>query len=317
MNSKRTRITSPIALSTALAIASLSGLLVASSQANAHALHAETSVEAPRAEPISEEAITKAIEEYVRARYAGDVETATSRLHENIARRMVADNYWGQPSKEWVRPFTRDLIAFYADPESAQRLDNPSEGRCEIEVFDLEQRTASARVIMEDAVDYLHMIHLNGRWVIGDSAVILLRENGAKPPALSDRHATKIEQVSRDYCVGFYEIDGDKVQSTCHPSLSKRSVEQVELSDGTEFDHLSGITWEEINILGQTFNKNWGFEPDARCEIEIYEIRGNIAAAKMTGAVWFDYFHLMEVNGEWSIVNIMYESLDRSRWADV
>lgn len=317
MNSKRTRIASPIALSTALAIASLSGLLVASSQANAHALHAETSVEAPRAEPISEEAITKAIEEYVRARYAGDVETATSRLHENIARRMVADNYWGQPSKEWVRPFTRDLIAFYADPESAQRLDNPSEGRCEIEVFDIEQRTASARVIMEDAVDYLHMIHLNGRWVIGDSAVILLRENGTKPPALSDRHATKIEQVSRDYCVGFYEIDGDKVQSTCHPSLSKRSVEQARLSDGTEFDHLSGITYEEINILGETFNKNWGFEPDARCEIEIYEIRGNIAAAKMTGAVWFDYFHLMEVNGEWSIVNIMYESLNRSRWADV
>jgi hypothetical protein len=37
----------------------------------------------------------------------------------------------------------------------------------------------------------------------------------------------------------------------------------------------------------------------------------------MTGAVWFDYFHMMKVNGEWSIVNIMYESLDRSRWADV
>lgn len=317
MNSKKHRIASPFAFSAAITVASLSGLLVASGQASAHTLHAETSVQAPRAEPISEEAITKAIEEYVRARYAGDVETATSRLHENIARRMVADNYWGQRSKEWVRPFTRDLIAFYADPNSAQRLDNPSEGRCEIEVFDLEQRTASARVIMEDAVDYLHMIHLNGRWVVGDSAVIILDEPGGRVPAVSKRHEEAVTTVSRDYCVGFYEIDGDKVQSTCHPSLSKRSVEQVELSDGTQFDHLSGITWEEINILGQTFNKNWGFDTDARCEIEIYEIRGNIAAAKMTGAVWFDYFHLMEVNGEWSIVNIMYESLDRSRWADV
>lgn len=304
----------PFAIALALAVSLLSGTLVA---ANQQREDAEMTVPASPDEPVTEAAVTKAIEEYVRARYAGDVETATSRLHENIARRMVADNYWGQPSKEWVRPFTRDLIAFYADPNSAQRLDNPSEGRCEIKVFDLEQRTASARVIMEDAVDYLHMIHLNGRWVVGDSAVILLKESGAKPPALSDRHAEKVEQVSRDYCVGFYEIDGDKVQSTCHPSLSKRSVEQVELSNGTEFDHLSGITWEEINILGESFNKNWGFEPDARCEIEIYEIRGNIAAVKMTGAVWFDYFHMMKVNGEWSIVNIMYESLDRSRWADV
>ncbi len=304
----------PFTITLALGVSLLSGTLVA---ANQQREDAELTVPAAPDEPVTEDAVTKAIEEYVRARYAGDVETATSRLHENIARRMVADNYWGQPSKEWVRPFTRDLIAFYADPESAQRLDNPSEGRCDIKVFDVEQQSASARVIMEDAVDYLHMIHLNGRWVIGDSAVILLKENGAKPPALSDRHAEKVEQVSRDYCVGFYEIDGDKVQETCHPSLSKRSVEQARLSDGTEFEYLSGITWEEINILGETFNTQWGFDADDRCEIEIYEIRGNIAAVKMTGTVWFDYFHMMKVNGEWSIVNIMYESLDRSRWVDV
>jgi hypothetical protein len=304
----------PFTIALALTVSLLSGTLVA---ANQQREDAELTVPASPDEPVTEDAVIKAIEEYVRARYAGDVETATSRMHENIARRMVADNYWGQPSKEWVRPFTRDLIAFYADPESAQRLDNPSEGRCEIKVFDVEQQSASARVIMEDAVDYLHMIHLNGRWVIGDSAVILLRESGAKPPALSDRHAEKIEQVSRDYCIGFYEIDGDKVQSTCHPALSKRSVEQARLSDGTEFEYLSGITWEEINILGETFNAQRGFEPDDRCEVEIYEIRGNIAAVKMTGTVWFDYFHMMRVNGEWSIVNIMYESLDRSRWVDV
>lgn len=316
MNSTSRRFPSPLALTAAIMIASLSGTLVAANQGDARESTTTESF-APSPEPITEAAVTRAIEEYVRARYAGDVETATSRLHENIARRMVADTYWGQPSKEWVRPFTRDLIAFYADPNSAQRLDNPSEGRCDIKVFDLEQRTASARVIMEDAVDYLHMIHLNGRWVVGDSAVILLKESGAKPPALSDRHAQTVEQVSRDYCVGFYEIDGDKVQSTCHPSLSKRSVEQAELSDGTAFEHVSGITWEEINLLGQTFNTHWGFEPDARCEVEIYEIRGNIAAVKMTGAVWFDYFHMMKVNGEWSIVNIMYESLDRSRWVNV
>lgn len=316
MNTQARRIPFPLALTAAIAVAALAGTRTAANQSKARESTAIEST-APEPEPLTEAAVTQAIEEYVRARYAGDAEIAKSRVHENIARRTVADTYWGQPSKEWVRPYTRDLLAFYADPESAQRLDNPSDGRCEIKVFDLEQQTASARVIMEDAVDYLHMIHLNGRWVIGDSAVILLDEPGKKPPALSNRHAAEIDQISRDYCVGFYEIDGDKVQATCHPILSKRSVEQAELSDGTPFEHVSSITWEEINLLGETFNKHWGFEPDARCEVEIYEIRGNIAAAKMTGAVWFDYFHLMEVNGEWSIVNIMYESLDRSRWVDV
>lgn len=314
MNSKNRRIASPLALSAAIAVASLSGLLVANSKAQAHTTHTQA---APEAEALTEEAVAKAIEEYVRARYAGDAETAQSRVHENIARRTVADTYWGQPSDEWVRPYTRDLLAFYADPASAQRLDNPESGRCDIEIFDIEQRSASARVIMEDAVDYLHMIRVNGRWLIGDSAVILLDAPGQKPPATSKRHEATIEQISRDYCVGFYEIDGDKVQATCHPLLSKRVVEQARLSDGTEFDFMRGITWEEIRILGETFNKEGNFPADARCEVEIYEIRGNVAAAKMTGSVWFDYFHLMEVNGEWTIVNIMFEGLDRSRWSDV
>lgn len=314
MNSKSNRFPSPFTLAAAIAIACLAGTLTAANQTNTREVTTEAT---PDAEPLNEGTVAKAIEEYVRARYAGDVETAQSRVHEAIARRSVSDTYWGQPSDEWVRPYTRDMLAFYADPGSAQRLDDPSSGRCDIEVFDVEQTSASARVVMEDAVDYLHMIHVNGRWVIGDSAVILLDEPGKKPPALSDRHADRIVQLSRDYCVGFYEIDGNKVQETCHPSLSKRSVEQAQLSDGTQLEFMRGITYEEIRILGETFNTQWGFDPDDRCEVEIYEIRGNVAAVKMTGTVWFDYFHLMEVNGEWSIVNIMFEPLDRSRWVDV
>lgn len=276
--------------------------------------HAVT--EPASAEPITEEAVASAIEEYVRARYAGDADRTKARVHHDIARRAVTDRYWGQPSKEWVRPYTQDQLGFYADPKSPQRLENPGSGRCEIEVFDIEQRTASARVIMEDVVDYLHMIHVDGRWLIGDSAVIILDAPGDRPPAISERHEEAVTRIARDYCVGFYQTDGGKVQSTCHPSLSKRAVEHAQLSNGEAFDYLSQITWEEIRILGETFNRHWGFDESARCEIEIYEIRGDIAAAKMTGSVWFDYFHLMRVNGEWSIVNIMYESLDKSRWTD-
>ena len=311
MNSELRRLSPAFALSIAIPIAALSGTLTYAKRNTASINLAQT------AEPITEEAVSTAIEQYVRARYAGDVETAKSRTHHDVARRTVADTYWGQPSTEWVRPLTQDHLRFYADPDSPQRIENPKSGRCDITIFDIEQRSASAVVIMEDAIDYLHMIHVDGRWHNGDSAIIPLAEPGANPPGQSSRHAKTLEQISRDYCVGFYEIDGDKVQATCHPSLSKRSVEQAELSDGTQFDIMQNITWEEIHVLGETFNNSWGFEPDARCEVEIYEIRGNIAAAKMTGAVWFDYFHLMHVNDEWQIVNIMFEGLDRSRWTDV
>jgi len=132
----------------------------------------------------------------------------------------------------------------------------------------------------------------------------------------TDRDEDKIRKVIRDYCMGFYEIDGDKVQDTCHPILSKRVVEQW--PEGDQFNFFRAITWEEIRILGYTFNKAFGFKPEtARCDIDIYEIRDNIAIAKLTGAVWFDYLQLMKVRGEWKITNIIFEPLpdDRSETA--
>ena len=35
--------------------------------------------------------------------------------------------------------------------------------------------------------------------------------------------------------------------------------------------------------------------------------------AKLTAAVWFDYVQLMRVNGEWKIVNILFEGLPEER----
>jgi len=269
----------------------------------------------PIAEPITEEAVTKAIQEYVFAKYAGDVDVVQSRTHHDIARRVVSDTYQGQPSRDWVQTYSHDQLQYYGTDLNQIKMDSPEEGRCEIEIFDIEQYTAAARVIMEDVVDFMHLVNFEGRWLVADSAVIILDEAGAKAPGKSTKDLKTIEQIVRDYCIGFYEIDGKKVQDTCHPTLSKRSVEKPE---NVDFNYFNLITWEEIEILGETFNKYWGFDPEtARCDVEVYEIRDNVAIAKLTGSVWFDYFHLMRVNDDWSIVNIMYESLPRDRWSDV
>jgi len=314
MNKERHRFHHPYTITLAISVSLLSGTLVLASHQRERTTISQTS---NGEEPVTKPAVSAAIEQYVRAKYAGDVETVKSRTHHDIARRSVTDTYWGASSKEWIRTYSQDQLGFYADPDGPHRLANPESGRCDIEVFDLETMTASARVIMDDVVDYLHMIHFEGRWLIADSAVIILEEHGQRPPATSKRYEETVTALARDYCVGFYEIDGGKVQSTCHPSLSKRTIEHARTPNTPIFDYLSSISFEEINLLGETFNKHWDFDPEtARCQIEVYEIRGNVAAVKMTGSVWFDYFHMMKVNGEWSIVNILYESLDKSRWTD-
>ena len=42
-------------------------------------------------------------------------------------------------------------------------------------------------------------------------------------------------------------------------------------------------------------------------EIEILDIYQQIATAKAVGNGWVDYFHLADVNGDWKIINILYD----------
>ncbi|MBO6513917.1 MAG: nuclear transport factor 2 family protein [Phycisphaerales bacterium] len=306
----------------ALPLLSVMGFGIAAPASHAHAstnlsnLSLESiSTLSRESEPVTEKAVINAIEEYVYGKYASDTEAVLSRTHHDLARRVVLENYMGLPSEEWIEIFSQDQLKFYGTPFNRTHSESPRDGRCEIEVFDIEQFTAAARVVMEDVVDYMHLVLFDGRWVIADSAVIVLDQPGADAPEITTTDQDTIEQIVRDYCIGFYEIDGKKVQDTCHTALSKRSVENP---DEVDFNYFNFITWEEIELLGESFNKHWGFDPEtARCEVEVYEIRDNVAIAKLTGSVWFDYFHIMRINGEWSIVNIMYESLPQERWSDV
>ncbi len=321
IRSQYNRISIPFTIptfATAIAVSLISGTLVHANQTNESSQRVHTNeltIESNEldAQEKAEKAIISAIEEYARARYAGDVKTVRSRLHPALASRTVADTYWGQPSDEWVRPLTFEGTSFLNTSANRVLLDNPVSGRVEITVHDIEQRTAAATLISEDRIEMLHMIHFQDQWVVADIVTNFLDEPGDRPTAQTARHNETITKILTDYCVGFYEVDGQKVQDTCHPMLSKRVVEHNEEADQ---DYLRQITYEEIVILGETFNKSFDFKPDARCIVDVYEVRGDIAIAKMTGTIWFDYFQLLNVEGEWQIVNIMFEGLPRSRWAE-
>jgi ketosteroid isomerase-like protein len=62
--------------------------------------------------------------------------------------------------------------------------------------------------------------------------------------------------------------------------------------------------------LVQGTRRGWGREtPDSlrRREIEILEIFGNAASARARMTDWIDLMHLARVNGEWKIVNVLWE----------
>ena len=254
-------------------------------------------------------AVTETLETYARARAEGDVTGAKSCVHHDVARRVLSRTFWGQPSDDWVRPLNHDQFGVLARSDSPARRNDPESAKAEVEVFDIATESASAIIAMDDITEIVHMVRFDGSWLIADSVVI---PSHTPPAPATEADLSQIEQVAVDYTMGFYEIDGDKVQGTCHSDLSKRCHER-ETEGGFEF--LSRITWEEIRLLGNTFNRRFGFSPEsARKDVEIYYADAHNAAAKLTGASWFDYLHLMKVNDEWKIVNIIYEPLPREQW---
>ncbi len=261
-------------------------------------------------EQISADAVEHALTEYVRSKYAGDAEGVRDRAHHAISRYMLVDTYWGQPSDQWLRRYNWDVLRFYGTDRNSTRQDNPESGRLEVEVYDVARWSASAKVVMEDVVDLVHVVRFDGRWMVADSAVRLLESPGAPAPEEDRGEEAAVRKVVEEYCLGFYHVDGDRVQRTCHSGLSKRRVEHARPEDGG-FDFMRSITFEEIKILGDTYNASGHIDAEsAPVEVDVYYVDGTMAAAKLTADGWFDYFHLFKVNGEWLIANIMFEPLD-------
>lgn len=258
-------------------------------------------------EPISETAIEQAMTQYVHAKYAGDAEGVRERAHHAISRYMRTDRYFGQPSDQWLRRYHWDNLRFYGSSANQTRHANPEDGRLEIEVYDVARWSASAKVVMDDVVDLVHLVHFDGKWVVADSAVRLIPNAGV--PGEDRSEEDEVREVVENYCLGFYHVDGQRVQNTCHNGLSKRRVEHARPEHGG-FDYMQSITFEEIKILGDVYNSNGHIDPEsAPVVVDVYYVDDTMAAAKLTADGWFDYFHLFKVNGQWLIANIIFEPL--------
>lgn len=119
---------------------------------------------------------------------------------------------------------------------------------------------------MDDVIELVHLGKLGDRWLICDAMIV-------------PRTADAADRAAIDH------VDGERVRATCHPLLSTGVVECGPAVDGRAFDWLRSITWEEIRILGETFNTVMQFDPAAaRLEVKRFAADEGHAAAKLTAA---------------------------------
>ena len=130
----------------------------------------------------------------------------------------------------------------------------------------------------------------------------------ASPPAQAAAQAAAdsaaIRATALDYIQGWFTGDVERMERALHPELAKRIV-------STDLE--SGRIWlDDMGKSKLVAGTRAGFgkeipESERRDEVEILDIFGNAASARVDAGPWIDYMHLAKWEGRWVIVNVLWE----------
>jgi hypothetical protein len=114
-----------------------------------------------------------------------------------------------------------------------------------------------------------------------------------------------ISATALDYIEGWYTRDPERMERALHPQLVKRRVGVDPGSGDTYLDEGSALRLvqgtrpppgETVPPLGSQ-----------RREVTVLDVYGNAATVKIDADDWVDYLHLVKWNGEWKILNVLWE----------
>ncbi|GAB4179722.1 MAG: hypothetical protein Kow00108_15800 [Calditrichia bacterium] len=108
-----------------------------------------------------------------------------------------------------------------------------------------------------------------------------------------------------NYIEGWYEGNADRVQSALHPDLAKR---MVYIDKETQKSKLMDLSRDK---LVEYTRKGGGkkIPPEKRnISVEILDMMEQSATVKITSLLFTDYVHLIKWNGEWKIINVLWEN---------
>jgi len=132
--------------------------------------------------------------------------------------------------------------------------------------------------------------------------LLLLVAAPALSQTASEQDLAAIKQAALDYAEGWYTGDGDRMEKAVSPDLAKRIVRTRE--GRSRVDNMSALT------LVQAARKGYGKQTpmDQRQEdVTILDVFGNAASVKVVMSGWVDYLHIGKVDGNWVIINVLWE----------
>ena len=135
-------------------------------------------------------------------------------------------------------------------------------------------------------------------------ATLCRAANAQENPQANSEDKVAIRQAALDYIEGWYQGDATRMERALHPELAKRMVSTDPKTGRSTLSQMGAMTLVQNTRKGSGthFTKAQQLE-----DVTILDVYRNAACVKIDAATWIDYLQLVKWNGEWKIVNVLWE----------
>jgi len=115
-----------------------------------------------------------------------------------------------------------------------------------------------------------------------------------------------IRQAVLNYANSLYLVQPELVGESVHPKLQKVGYA---MRGDDEVYREYWMTYEELEDLAGRWNKEGRVDPEtARHEVTILDRLDQTAVARLNAEWGIDFFHLVKLEGEWKIINVIWQT---------
>ena len=139
------------------------------------------------------------------------------------------------------------------------------------------------------------------RWIISVLLIVVAAPASAQTTA-SPEDLAAIKATALDYAQGWYTGDAARMEKALSPDLAKRVIM---VRDGkSKVENMTAMGLVQATRAGGGTKTP---KDQQQADVTILDVFGNAASVKVVMSGWIDYLHIGKVNGQWVIINVLWE----------